>query len=214
MSRVFVSGGTAGNLTAMTVARETWRERHGRNRITGVACAPSAHSSIGLAAKVIDAPVVVVEADDRGRLTGERLAEALASADVAVFAAIATGGATNTGVVDDLDGIATVCHERGVWMQSTPRTAVLVPTVHKGMRRCSASASSTHSRRRKTSNSLLDAMHRSQSARFETRAEEGQHVGRLAAHRSSFRAPVFTSSSPSVIPNRCLAAANSASWLS
>ena len=38
------------------------------------------------------------------------------SADVDVFAAIATGGATNTGVVDDLDGVATVCHERGVWM--------------------------------------------------------------------------------------------------
>ena len=113
---VFVSGGTAGNLTAMTVARETWWERHGRNRVAGVACAPSAHSSIRLAAKVIDVPVVLVEADERGRLTGERLAEAIASADVDVFAAIATGGATNTGVVDDLDGVATVCHERGVWM--------------------------------------------------------------------------------------------------
>ena len=113
---VFVSGGTAGNLTAMTVARETWRERRGRDRVAGVACAPSAHSSIRLAAKVIDVPVVLVEADERGRLTGERLAEAIASADVDVFAAIATGGATNTGVVDDLDGVATVCHDRGVWM--------------------------------------------------------------------------------------------------
>ena len=75
---VFVSGGTAGNLTAMTVARETWRERRGRNRVAGVACAPSAHSSIRLAAKVIDVPVVLVEADERGRLTGERLAEAIA----------------------------------------------------------------------------------------------------------------------------------------
>ena len=113
---VFVSGGTVGNLSAMTVARETWRVRHGRDRVAGVACAPSAHSSIQLAAKVIDVPVVLVQADDRGRLTGGRLAEAIANADVDVFAAIATGGATNTGVVDDLDGVATVCHERGVWM--------------------------------------------------------------------------------------------------
>ena len=113
---VFVSGGTAGNLTAMTVARETWRERRGHNGVAGVACAPSAHSSIRLAAKVIDVPVVLVEGDERGRLTGERLAEAIASAGVDVFAAIATGGATNTGVVDDLDGVATVCNEAGVWM--------------------------------------------------------------------------------------------------
>ena len=113
---VFVSGGTAGNLTAMTVARETWRERRGRDRVAGIACAPSAHSSIRLAAKVIDVPVVLVEGDERGRLTGEGLAEAIASADVEVFAAIATGGATNTGVVDDLDGVARVCQDRGVWM--------------------------------------------------------------------------------------------------
>ena len=113
---VFVSGGTAGNLTAMTVARETWRERRGRDRVAGVACAPSAHSSIRLAAKVIDMPVVPVEPDERGRLTGERLAAAIEHADVEVFAAIATGGATNTGVVDDLDGVATVCREHGVWM--------------------------------------------------------------------------------------------------
>ncbi len=113
---VFVSGGTAGNLSAMTVARETWRERRGRSRVAGVACAPSAHSSIQLAAKVIDVPIVHVEPDERGRLTGERLAEGIERADVDVFAAIATGGATNTGVVDDLDGVAAVCRERDLWM--------------------------------------------------------------------------------------------------
>jgi L-2,4-diaminobutyrate decarboxylase len=113
---VFLSGGTAGNLSAMTVARETWRARHGRDRVAGVACAPSAHSSIRLAAKVIDVPIVLVEGDERGRLTGDRLDEAMASADIDVFAAVATGGATNTGIIDDLDGVGTVCQERGVWM--------------------------------------------------------------------------------------------------
>ena len=112
---VFLSGGTAGNLASMTVARETWRARGGQ-RVAGIACAPSAHSSIRLAAKVIDVPVVPVEPDERGRLTGEGLAAAIERSDVEVFAAIATGGATNTGVVDDLDGVATVCRERGVWM--------------------------------------------------------------------------------------------------
>ena len=113
---VFVAGGTVANLAAMTVARETWRERHGRDRVAGVACAASAHSSIRLAAKVTDVPVVLVEPDERGRLTGERLAEAIAGADIDVFAAFATGGATNTGVVDDLAGVADVCGAAGVWM--------------------------------------------------------------------------------------------------
>ena len=61
-------------------------------------------------------PVVLVEPDERGRLTGERLAEAIAGADVDVFAVFATGGATNTGVVDDLAGVADVCGADGVWM--------------------------------------------------------------------------------------------------
>ncbi len=112
---VFVSGGTAGNLTAMTVARETWRQRGGA-RLAGIACAASAHSSIRLAAKVIDVPVVVVEADERGRLTGRQLADAVEKSDVEVFATFATGGATNTGVVDDLAGVAAVCEEHSMWM--------------------------------------------------------------------------------------------------
>ena len=53
---VFLSGGTAGNLTAMTVARETWRARGQASRASP-AC-PTAHSSIRLAAKVIDVPLV------------------------------------------------------------------------------------------------------------------------------------------------------------
>ena len=33
----FVSGGTSGNLAALTVARETWRRRHGRERPAAIA---------------------------------------------------------------------------------------------------------------------------------------------------------------------------------
>jgi glutamate/tyrosine decarboxylase-like PLP-dependent enzyme len=149
---VFLSGGPAGNLTATTVARETRRKRRGRDRVAGVACATSAHSSIMLSAKVIDVPVVLVEADERGRLTGERLAEAIARADVDVFAAFATGGATNTGVVDDLDGVATVCHERDVWMHvdaayggaamAAPSARQLFPATSSGPTRSSSTPTS------------------------------------------------------------------------
>lgn len=115
---VFVSGGTAGNLAALTTARETWRRRHGRERPIAIACAPSAHSSIRLSAMVIDVPIVVVEPDARGRLTEAALRATVEQADadgIDVMAVVATGGATNTGIVDDLAGAARVASEIGAW---------------------------------------------------------------------------------------------------
>ncbi|MEZ5271558.1 MAG: pyridoxal-dependent decarboxylase [Ilumatobacteraceae bacterium] len=113
---VFVSGGTAGNLAALTTARETWRRRHGA--ASGWRwLAPSAHSSIRLAAMVTDVEMVTVPGDNRGRLTGPALRNACAAAaadGITVFAVVATGGATNTGIVDDLAGAAEVAGEMGV----------------------------------------------------------------------------------------------------
>ena len=42
----FVSGGSAGNLSALAVARDTWRRRHPDAGRLAVAAAPSAHSSV------------------------------------------------------------------------------------------------------------------------------------------------------------------------
>lgn len=115
---VFVSGGTAGNLAALTTARETWRRLRGRDRPIAIACAPSAHSSIRLAAMVIDVPIVDVEPDDRGRLTEPRLRDAIgrvSSDGIDVITIVATAGATNTGIVDDLAGAGRVAREIGAW---------------------------------------------------------------------------------------------------
>lgn len=112
---VFVSGGTAGNLASLTVARETWRRRHGPSP-AALAAASSAHSSVRLAAMVTDVPLLTVEPDERGRLTGERLEAAIRSSDLPVCAVAASGGDTNAGVVDDLAGVAQVCAAHGSWM--------------------------------------------------------------------------------------------------
>ena len=69
----FVSGGTAGNLSALIAARWRWRHRAGGefDRTRGLILASSgAHSSIGQAAQAMDADVVVVEADARHRRDG------------------------------------------------------------------------------------------------------------------------------------------------
>jgi L-2,4-diaminobutyrate decarboxylase len=116
---VFVSGGTSGNLAALTTARDTWRRAHGRQPPAAIACASSAHSSIRLAASVIDVPIVAVEPDGRGRLTEAALRDTVATArenGLDVMAVVATGGATNTGIVDDIAGAGRVAGEIGAWL--------------------------------------------------------------------------------------------------
>ena len=117
----FVSGGSAGNLSALVTARAAASERLGHRPERGwkIALAESAHSSIVTAARVMDVGIVRIDGDDRGRLTGEALEGALdglAPAELeGVFAVVASAGATNAGTVDDLAGIADTCAARNVW---------------------------------------------------------------------------------------------------
>jgi glutamate/tyrosine decarboxylase-like PLP-dependent enzyme len=119
---VFVSGGTAGNLSALIAARHRWRDRGGRDldRVRGAVVTSSrAHSSIRQALRAMDSDLFEVPTDDRGRLEGASLREGVAQlADEdrdRIFAVVATAGTTNAGVVDDLDGAAQVAEELGCW---------------------------------------------------------------------------------------------------
>jgi glutamate/tyrosine decarboxylase-like PLP-dependent enzyme len=112
----FVSGGTNGNLSALIAARHAMAARTGRPARWKVAAADTVHSSIASAAAVMDVEVISVPHDERGRLTGERLAARLAEVDAdGLFAVVASAGSTNAGVVDDLAGVAAVCADREVW---------------------------------------------------------------------------------------------------
>lgn len=113
---VFVSGGTSANLSALTVARETWRRRNHTQAPAAVLVGPSSHSSVRLAAKVTDVPVMLVPGDERDRLTADHLRHVVETSEIDMFAVMATGGATNTGLIDDLPGIAEVCQEHGLWL--------------------------------------------------------------------------------------------------
>jgi glutamate/tyrosine decarboxylase-like PLP-dependent enzyme len=120
---VFVSGGTAGNLSALIAARWRWRQRAGgaHDRTRGLLVASGgAHSSVASAARAMDADVVVVPADPEGRLTADALdatVDALAPDDrERVFAIVATAGTTNAGVVDDLAAAATATRALDTWL--------------------------------------------------------------------------------------------------
>ncbi|MGD9997986.1 MAG: aspartate aminotransferase family protein [Ilumatobacteraceae bacterium] len=120
---VFVSGGTAGNLSALIVARARWRRNAGGafDRTRGLVVASSgAHSSIGSAARAMDLDVLLVPADVDGRLRGDALDAALATLDAVdrarMIGIVATCGTTNAGVIDDLSGVAATCAREGTWM--------------------------------------------------------------------------------------------------
>ncbi len=120
---VFVSGGTAGNLSALIAARWRWRHRadgaHDRTRGLLVASA-GAHSSVAQAARAMDADVVLVPAGDRGEMSGDALRAVLDALDPLdrdrLFAIVATAGTTNVGVVDDLAGAADAAEALGTWL--------------------------------------------------------------------------------------------------
>jgi glutamate/tyrosine decarboxylase-like PLP-dependent enzyme len=119
---VFVPGGTVGNLSALVAARWAARVRHTASgstvpRPTRVAASSGAHSSITSACDVMDAEFVGVPADEHQRLSGTNLRTVLEAAGPdTFFAVVATAGTTNFGIVDDLDSVARVCREYGLWL--------------------------------------------------------------------------------------------------
>jgi glutamate/tyrosine decarboxylase-like PLP-dependent enzyme len=119
---VFVSGGTIGNLSALVTARWAARARLTASgstapRPTRVAAHLGAHSSIGSACEVMDAELVGVPGDEHQRLSGENLRAVLeAEGPETFFAVVATAGTTNFGIVDDIDSVAQVCREHGIWL--------------------------------------------------------------------------------------------------
>lgn len=117
---VFVSGGSAANLSALVTARARFVRTHGRPARCTVAATAEVHASVRAAANVMDVDVLTVPTDADGRMTGATLRAAIADAPPAarngLFAVVATGGTTNAGVVDDLAGIADVCSEHGLWL--------------------------------------------------------------------------------------------------
>jgi glutamate/tyrosine decarboxylase-like PLP-dependent enzyme len=116
---VFVQGGTLGNLSALHAARETALARRDGVRPVRwqIATSAEAHSSIAQAARVLDIDLIDVPVDAHHRLTGEGLRATLDAAESdGLCAVVASAGATNLGVIDDLASIAEVCRERGVWL--------------------------------------------------------------------------------------------------
>jgi len=82
-----------------------------------IATSAEAHSSVAQAARVLDVDLIDVPVDANHRLTGTQLRAVLdGEADDGLFAVVASAGATNLGVIDDLQSVAAVCRDRGLWL--------------------------------------------------------------------------------------------------
>jgi aromatic-L-amino-acid decarboxylase len=129
----FVQGGSAANLSALAVARDTARRNARDDGPLRIAVSEQTHSSVANTMRLLDLrPVVVATEDDR--LTGPNLAATLAAVPDpgTVFAVVATAGTTNAGLVDDLAGVAAVCADRDIWMHVDAAyggAALLAPSV-------------------------------------------------------------------------------------
>jgi glutamate/tyrosine decarboxylase-like PLP-dependent enzyme len=111
----FVSGGSAANLSALTVARDVGRARTGSKEVR-IALSHQAHSSIGNSLHILSVEPFLLETDD-DVVTEASIRRSLAkdTGTTPIVGIAVTAGTTNAGIVDDLVGVAKVAKENDWW---------------------------------------------------------------------------------------------------
>jgi glutamate/tyrosine decarboxylase-like PLP-dependent enzyme len=138
---MITSGGSEANLTALLVARErlSYEERQRAILYLG----DQRHWSLDRAADVIGLrpdQLSVIPADAQFRMQPEPLRRAIQEDRLRgriPWAAVASAGTTNTGTVDPLDEIASLCQEDKLWFHVDAAygwPAVLIPEERKQLR--------------------------------------------------------------------------------
>lgn len=117
---VFVQGGTIGNLSALVAARSHARKLNPTKTHWVVAASAQSHSSIKSAVETMDAILLTIPTDEKGRMTGANLKLSLdtyltKNPTHHIFAVVATAGTTNLGIIDDLLSIGTLTKELDIW---------------------------------------------------------------------------------------------------
>ena len=117
---VFVSGGSMGNMTALTAARD--KKLTDENMHLGVAyVSDQTHSSVAKGLRIIGIPtkrVRMIPTDEKFQMIPEELEKAILEDEkngMIPFAVIGTAGTTNTGSIDPLDEIGDICKAHHIW---------------------------------------------------------------------------------------------------
>jgi len=119
---LFVSGGSAANLTALQAARSM--KLGDRIQDTAIYFSDQTHYSVERALRVIGfsrEQFRRIPSDDRFQLPLEPLREAIRAdkkAGARPFCIVANAGTTNTGAVDPLPGLADLCAKEAIWLHA------------------------------------------------------------------------------------------------
>jgi glutamate/tyrosine decarboxylase-like PLP-dependent enzyme len=105
----FVSGGSAGNLSALAVARDRFQQRTGSTHPRAL-LSEGTHASVGNALRLLGVEAV--------KIPGQQLIASTITTDLLkdACAIIATAGTTNAGIIDDLSGLANLADEHDIWL--------------------------------------------------------------------------------------------------
>ena len=157
-SGAFTSGGTISNLTALAAARERALPGSRHAGLGGeqpvVYCSEEVHYSVTRAIELLGIGsdrLRAIPLDPLRRLRADLLGEAIAAdraAGETPVAVVASAGTTLTGAVDDLDAVADVCEEAGVWLHvdgayGLPAAAVR-PELFEGLARADSCSVDAH----------------------------------------------------------------------
>lgn len=137
-------GGSMANLMGLAMARETRLPANEAGARPGVVYASSeAHMSIGKAMALLGLgreSLSLIEAGDDYRLDPEALRAAVAADRAAgrtPLAVVATAGTVNTGAIDPLADIASVCREQELWLHVDGAygalAALAIPEAFRGL---------------------------------------------------------------------------------
>ncbi len=112
----FVSGGSAANLSALTVARDVGREKTGFKDVR-IAMSNQAHSSIGNTLHILSVEPFILQTDD-DVVTEASIRRSLENdtGTTPIVGIAVTSGTTNAGIIDDLAGVAKIAKENNWWM--------------------------------------------------------------------------------------------------
>src|SRR6478609_580994 len=157
-SGAFTSGGTISNLTALAAARERALPGSRHAGLGGerpvVYCSEEVHYSVTRAVELLGIGsdrLRAIPLDPLRRLSPNLLADAIAadrSNGATPVAVVASAGTTLTGAVDDLDAVADVCEDAGVWLHvdgayGLPAAAVR-PDLFAGLARADSCSVDAH----------------------------------------------------------------------
>jgi aromatic-L-amino-acid/L-tryptophan decarboxylase len=138
---LFVSGGSMANLTALGVARQ--RKLNDDVSKAVIYCSDQTHSSLPRGLRVLGfgpEQVRLLPSDEEFRLSPAQLSAEIArdrAAGRRPFCVVANVGTTNTGAVDPLTQLVTICREHNLWLHADGAygsAAVLCPEGREALR--------------------------------------------------------------------------------